>query len=326
MALDELVATIEMIKQRTKDPETKKSLAANETRTRQVLIDPLLLALGWDVSDPSVVELEYSAGHGRADYALLGQDGPVAVVEAKRLNDDMDNHVMQALNYANSRGIKFMVVTNGDDWRMYDVFEPKPIEEKIIMEFSVLRTPTHKSALKSLGMWRPNLASGSTPIAATSSFFVTEEVQGSYQINDQQEELVDGNVLTEETLDGDWRDLAQLSPDDVKDTDPTALKIDGDIIPSPPEYWNMVLVHVADWLIDKKLFDPDPGYKTRSANKRYLIHTDPIHADGVNFRSPKELNNDMYIETHGGAPQCVSRCKFLLKEFGQGVGVEVKFE
>ena len=123
MALDELAATIATIKERIDDHRT--SLAANETRTRQVLIDPLLAALGWDVSDPNLVELEYSAGQGRADYALLGEHGPVAVVEAKRLGEYLDDkHVMQVLNYANSQGIGYMVVCNGDEWRMYDVFQP----------------------------------------------------------------------------------------------------------------------------------------------------------------------------------------------------------
>ena len=40
MALDDLAATIETIKERIVGHRT--SLAANETRTRQVLIDPLL--------------------------------------------------------------------------------------------------------------------------------------------------------------------------------------------------------------------------------------------------------------------------------------------
>ncbi len=70
----------------------------NETRTRMALIDPLLIALGWDTSDPALVIPEY-ASNGRADYALLGSDGnPAAFIEAKRLGEGLKTHRMQMLN------------------------------------------------------------------------------------------------------------------------------------------------------------------------------------------------------------------------------------
>ena len=170
MALDGLQAVIESLQSRIESH--RAHLSENETRTRQVLIDPLLRELGWDVSDPDQVELEYSAGTGRekADYVLMSQGKPVAVIEAKRLGYRLDqSETMQVLNYANSRGIAYMAVTNGDEWRMYDVFAQKPIEEQVIMEFSITRTPAHESALQSLRIWNPNLSSGSGPVGASES-------------------------------------------------------------------------------------------------------------------------------------------------------------
>ena len=65
------------------------SLRANETRTRMALIDPLLQALGWDVSDPEVVTPEYDVSGARAPTTrLLRPDGkPAAIVEAKHLGE-----------------------------------------------------------------------------------------------------------------------------------------------------------------------------------------------------------------------------------------------
>ena len=83
MSLDDLQATIEKLQDRIK--KHRLYLSGNETATRQVLIDPMLLELGWDVSDPDQVALEYSAGSGRADYALKLNDAYVAVIEAKNL-------------------------------------------------------------------------------------------------------------------------------------------------------------------------------------------------------------------------------------------------
>ena len=69
MLLDDLVGVIETIKERI--ATHGDSLRTSETRTRMALIDPLLQSLGWDTSDPAMVAPEYSAGNGRADYALL---------------------------------------------------------------------------------------------------------------------------------------------------------------------------------------------------------------------------------------------------------------
>ena len=83
------------------------------------LIDPLLTALGWDVSDPSLVTPEYSVGKGRADYyALNGSETiPAAIVEAKKLDLILDrDHRSQVLNYAIERGARYAALTNGDIW------------------------------------------------------------------------------------------------------------------------------------------------------------------------------------------------------------------
>ena len=50
MALDELFETFEFLKKRIE--EHREYLSQDETRTRQVLIDPLLKELGWDVGGP----------------------------------------------------------------------------------------------------------------------------------------------------------------------------------------------------------------------------------------------------------------------------------
>ena len=84
MVLDELVDCVEALKARIASHGYE--LRENETRTRMALIDPLLHALGWDVSDPGVVMPEHKMSGGWADYALLRPDGkPAATVEAKKL-------------------------------------------------------------------------------------------------------------------------------------------------------------------------------------------------------------------------------------------------
>ena len=62
MPLDDLVQVIEALQERIR--EHGDSLRQNEIRTRVALIDPLLTALGWDVSDPGVVTAEYRVDAG----------------------------------------------------------------------------------------------------------------------------------------------------------------------------------------------------------------------------------------------------------------------
>ena len=166
MALDDLKEIIETLRERIQ--AHRPYLEGNETRTRQVLIDPMLHKLGWDVGDPNSVELEYRIGRDWADYVLMGSGRPIAVIEAKALGKPLDEkETMQALNYANTAGIPYMTLTNGDHWRMLEVFKQAPIKDRILMNFQLTQDEPYACALQALGIWRPNLASGKPQEAAT---------------------------------------------------------------------------------------------------------------------------------------------------------------
>ena len=76
----------------------------------------------------------------RADYALMPKGKRLAVIEAKRLGTDLDDRVMQVLNYANAGGFPYMILTNGDKWEMYKVFEPAILEERLLMKVGIVST------------------------------------------------------------------------------------------------------------------------------------------------------------------------------------------
>lgn len=64
-------------------------IASMEIRTRYVLVDPILQALEWTVSDPSQVRIEHETTNQsnphRVDYALFSKGKPGILVEAKLL-------------------------------------------------------------------------------------------------------------------------------------------------------------------------------------------------------------------------------------------------
>ncbi len=167
--LDDLVDVINTLKERIRNHRT--DLAANETRTRMALVDPLLTALGWDTSDPALVTPEYPVSSGKADYGLRNAGPtPSAFVEAKRLDEGLESHREQMTRYSNMAGVKYAILTNGDRWEVYEIFRQASLDERRILSISILSDPVHESALRLLLLWRPNLETGAAIQANEPSF------------------------------------------------------------------------------------------------------------------------------------------------------------
>jgi hypothetical protein len=111
-----------------------------ETQTRMTVINPLLEALGWDVSDPAEVQSGYSAVDGKEpDYGLNVNGKPVLFVEAKPLADPLNDvkAITQVVGYATNEGIAWCVLTNGIRWRVFRSLEKCPAPEKLMFEVSL---------------------------------------------------------------------------------------------------------------------------------------------------------------------------------------------
>ena len=111
--------------------ENRDHLGKNEIRTRIVLIDPVLKALGWDVSNLEDVEVEFVTGNRRVDYALLGKNGrPIVLIEAKRLDEDLNSNRTQMLTYCTEIGVRYGVLTDGNCWDLYNLWKEAPIDDR----------------------------------------------------------------------------------------------------------------------------------------------------------------------------------------------------
>ena len=271
----------------------------NETAVRQVLIDPLLLALEWDVSDPNQVWLEYPTGDGQADYVLVSNNKPVAVIEAKSLRNSPleDWIIMQALDYANALGTKYMVITNGGEWRMYDVSAQQPT---ILMSFLITQTPVLESSLQALRMWKPNLASGNpAPAIAPPPAWVSLTIPiniTSHNANPEHIRFRDGHI-------------ENINPPAARD----------------------ILIKTATWLTDNGYLTPAddplqyPG--PLRGNPWYIFNTQPQHPLGQPFTAPELVGADVYIETAWEPEQCIVAARALLEHCGVDPDtVQVSFE
>jgi len=126
-------------------------LTASEWRTRKLLIDPRLLAAGWEIVPFEAGRpladcrhhaiTEFPTSNGPADYALCLDGRLVGVVEAKRRSVDPAGVLVQAERYAqgiasslfNFRGhrVPFLYATNGSLTLHHDVRHPLNVSRPV---------------------------------------------------------------------------------------------------------------------------------------------------------------------------------------------------
>ena len=272
------------------------------------LIDPLMHALGWDVSDPGVVTPEYKVSGGWADYALLRSDGQAAAtVEAKKLGEALAFHRMQMLTYANAAGIDYAGLTDGNHWELYNVFKRGPLEERRILEVSIANTPAHESALKLLLLWRPNLESGQ-PVAATDTIF--GEDQGP-----PPEQPGVGENPPPPPESPDWIALSEYSPPPGTQC-PAAIRF-WDESERTLSSWYEILTLTVEKLYAEKLLTVD-DVPIQWSKKAYSVHTEPVHPTGIPFVNHKSIDGTpLFVNVYLNARRARRNAKKLLQLYGQ---------
>ena len=309
--LDELVDVIETLKSRIN--EHRAVLQGNEAQTRLSLIDPLLRALGWDTADPALVRPEYHLGAGRADYVLLdSNEKELAIIEAKRLGERLSGqHREQAIVYAHRRGVRFPILTNGNDWEVYDQSDFVPnvsIEDRPLLNVSIADTDSAKCALQFLLLWRPNLASGQ-PIEASEPILGT--VPPAPPATSAPSQTLVQNVPV--PPDAGWITLKDFVAE--PHTSPPNMRLpNGE--QKQPTYWKDLLIGVAEWLIDDGALTADKCPVT-TGHSSYLVNRLPkLHGD-KDMKIHHILSNGLYLDTNAGAPLIVKKCNALLEKCGK---------
>ena len=117
------------------------SQGITEQDTKHALIDPVLEALGWSMTDLDVVRAEYRhmSKDNPVDYALFSNGHPVLFVEAKALDVSIADHkaVTQVITYANVSGVDWALLTNGKVWALYRVFATVQVDQKQLFSVDV---------------------------------------------------------------------------------------------------------------------------------------------------------------------------------------------
>lgn len=118
-----------------------KAAPLNEQNTKATLIEPVLRALGWDTEDVDEVAREYreERADNPVDYALLVLREPKLLLEAKALGEDLDDRrwAGQIMSYAAVAGAEWIVLTNGDEYRIYNPHASVRVDQKLLIAVRV---------------------------------------------------------------------------------------------------------------------------------------------------------------------------------------------
>lgn len=123
--------------------ETLVSQIKTEEATKQSLILPFFQMLGYDVFNPLEFCPEFDADYGvkkgeKVDYAIILNDIPTILIEAKSCNDTLDKHGSQLFRYYTTSAAKFGVLTNGIKYQFFtDLDEPNKMDQKPFFELDL---------------------------------------------------------------------------------------------------------------------------------------------------------------------------------------------
>ena len=275
----------------------------SESATRYGLIDPLLTALGWDLSDPAQVLTEYNSGNGRADYAMVPGSGPPSlVVEAKSLFTPTAQGIAQSINYCLQDGIKYFVVTNGDDWNVYETHRPVPMDQKRVTAFKVT-DKNQRTVMGMLWLWRGNFKSGEPVTPTTPPQTDDERVVPSEHVIDPPDPVTprsSGTALSEMT------EVTGQSP-------PQSMTFPGGDTKSVGK-WNRVQIATVEWLVETSRLNESMCPVT-GPNGRVVVGTSPRSRTGKEFVAPRQFGN-FWIEANYTASNQLKRTKEILNAAG----------
>jgi predicted type IV restriction endonuclease len=124
--------------------ERIKGSIHTEEATKTSLIMPLIQTLGYDIFNPEELVPEYIADVGikkgeKIDYAIMQNNDPVILIEAKSVNEVLTKHDSQLFRYFGTTKAKFAILTNGIEYKFFtDLEEQNKMDQKPFFVINML--------------------------------------------------------------------------------------------------------------------------------------------------------------------------------------------
>lgn len=206
-----LLETLDTVRKRIQQIRDRKEIIG-EQNTKAALIDPILIALGWDLQEIDEVRREYrrKPQDNPVDYALFLNRTECLFIEAKSLEKDLNDRkwISQNLSYATVVGVRWCALTNGDEYRIYNSHVAVDVEQKLFRSVRVSDT------------------ANVSYVADTLHLLSKEQMQGRLLDELWKVHFIDGNVSRsiEALLANEDADLIRLVRKEAKGVTPSEVR------------------------------------------------------------------------------------------------------
>ena len=118
--------------------QSARSRDVGEADTVTIIKDMLSDIFGYDKY--SEVTSEFAIRGTYCDLAIKFDNKLATLIEAKAIGIDLkEQHVKQAVDYAANQGIDWVILTNGNLWKVYKLIFSKPIDKELVVEIDFLQ-------------------------------------------------------------------------------------------------------------------------------------------------------------------------------------------
>ncbi len=301
--LSEFICLIERLRERAE--KHRDYLANNEAATRACLVDPVLRLLGWDVSDPEQVCVEYKVEGKSADYALMRDGKPLILIEAKSLGAKLKDDFWQLAVYAAKTGAVLGVMTNGDEWVFLD---PNNVSQPQKARLHLSRREDHRTCALLFLEQLDTQASSKLPPPPQGHRTPPDSL-----ISSKPPEQLQAIGLTQLE-----RQLSELAPD-LHAPKVRAVAVPSRADPLAVTSYAGLLCAVAETYF-QQITERLPITQT-NASHQYIAARSPLHGTGVRFRASRELTGtggqeSFYVNVHAKALRLVRWTIRLLTVIG----------
>lgn len=130
--------------------EAAKARDVNESDTSMIVTDLLAEMFGFDKY--AEVTREYAIRGTYCDLATKIDGQLQTLIEVKAIGLDLrENHIKQAVDYAANEGVEWVILTNGQHWKVFSVSFSKPISADLVLDLDLLSMqPGDEDALEDL--------------------------------------------------------------------------------------------------------------------------------------------------------------------------------
>ena len=133
--------------------DNARSRDVGEADTVTIVKDMLSDVFGYDKY--ADLTSEFSIRGTYVDLAIKMGSGIQALVEVKAIGSALkDAHAKQAVDYAANQGVDWVILTNGQTWRIYHVVFARPISSDLIVEVDICKINIKSaSEIDTLYLW-----------------------------------------------------------------------------------------------------------------------------------------------------------------------------